>query len=127
MARTQLGTGAKWEDTVGYSRAVKVGNIIEIAGTTASKGGKVIFEGDVYNQTRYILGIMAHVLHQLDGKLEDVVRTRIYLKRIEDWEEAGRAHGEFFHTIKPVSTMLAVSSLIHSDMLVEIEATAIIT
>ena len=125
--RTKLSSSAIWEDTIGYSRAVRVGNIIEIAGTAAVKNGDVVHTGDPYNQTLYILKIIDHVLKQLDAKLEDVVRTRIYLKNVNDWEEVGRAHGEYFSKIKPVSTMIAVSSMINQEMLVEIEATAIIS
>ena len=125
--RKKLSSSAIWEDTIGYSRAVRVGNIIEIAGTAAVKNGEVVHTGDPYNQTLYILKIIAHVLKQLDASLEDVVRTRIYLKNVNDWEEVGRAHGEYFSKIKPASTMIAVSSMINQEMLVEIEATAIIS
>jgi enamine deaminase RidA (YjgF/YER057c/UK114 family) len=125
--RTKLSSSAIWEDAIGYSRAVRVGNIIEIAGTAAVKNGEVVHTGDPYNQTLYILKIIAHVLKQLDASLEDVVRTRIYLKNVNDWEEVGRAHGEYFSKIKPASTMIAVSSMINQEMLVEIEATAIIS
>ena len=125
--RKKLSSSAIWEDTIGYSRAIRVGNIIEIAGTAAVKNGDVVHTGDAYNQTLYILKIIDHVLKQLDAKLEDVVRTRIYLKNVNDWEEVGRAHGEYFSKIKPVSTMIAVSSMINQEMLVEIEATAIIS
>lgn len=125
--RTKLSSSAIWEDTIGYSRAVRVGNIIEIAGTAAVKNGDVVHTGDAYNQTLYILKIIDHVLKQLDAKLEDVVRTRIYLKNVNDWEDVGRAHGKYFSKIKPVSTMIAVSSMINQEMLVEIEATAIIS
>ncbi len=125
--RTKLSSSAIWEDTIGYSRAVRVGNIIEIAGTAAVKNGEVVHTGDPYNQTLYILKIIDHVLKQLDASLEDVVRTRIYLKNVNDWEEVGRAHGEYFSKIKPASTMIAVASMINQEMLVEIEATAIIS
>ena len=125
--RKKLSSSAIWEDTIGYSRAIRVGNIIEIAGTAAVKNGEVVHTGDPYNQTLYILKIIAHVLKQLDASLEDVVRTRIYLKNVNDWEEVGRAHGEYFSKIKPASTMIAVSSMINQEMLVEIEATAIIS
>ena len=125
--RSKISSGAIWEDTVGYSRAVRVGNIIEVAGTTAVHRGEVVHIGDAFHQTRHIIMIIENVLKQLDSGLEDVVRTRIYLKNINDWEEAGRAHGEFFGVIKPASSMIAVSSMIHPDMLVEIEVTAIIS
>lgn len=123
--KTKLSSSAIWEDIIGYSRAIKVGNTIEIAGTAAVKNGEVVHTGDPY-QTKYILQIIEHALKQLDASMDDVVRTRIYLKHINDWEAVGRAHGEFFSKIKPVSTMLAVSSMINPEMLVEIEATAII-
>ncbi|MBK8514915.1 MAG: RidA family protein [Saprospiraceae bacterium] len=125
--RTKISSSAIWEDTIGYSRAVKVGNIIEVAGTAAVRSGDVVHTGDAYNQTKYIIKIIEHVLKQLDSGLQDVVRTRIYLKHVNDWEEVGRAHGEFFGKIKPASSMIAVSSMINPEMLVEIEATAIIS
>jgi enamine deaminase RidA (YjgF/YER057c/UK114 family) len=125
--KTKLSSSAIWEDIIGYSRAVKVGNVIEIAGTAAVRNGDVVHTGDPYNQTKYIIKIIEHVLKQLDATLDDVVRTRIYLKHVADWEEVGRAHGEFFNRIKPASTMVAVSSMINPEMLVEIEVTAIIT
>jgi enamine deaminase RidA (YjgF/YER057c/UK114 family) len=125
--KTKLSSSAIWEDSIGYSRAVKVGNVIEIAGTAAVRNGDVVHTGDPYNQALYIIRIIEHVLKQMDASLEDVVRTRIYLKHISDWEDVGKAHGEFFSKIKPASTMVAVSSLINPEMLVEIEATAIIS
>ncbi|MBK7638236.1 MAG: RidA family protein [Saprospiraceae bacterium] len=125
--KTKVSSSAIWEDSIGYSRAVKVGNIIEVAGTTAVRNGDVVHTGDPYNQAKYIIKIIDHVLKQLDSGLEDVVRTRIYLKHVGDWEEVGKAHGEFFGTIKPACSMIAVSSMINPEMLVEIEATAIIS
>ncbi len=124
--KTKLSSSAIWEDTIGYSRAIRVDNIIEIAGTAAVSNGNVVHTGDAYNQTLFIIRILEHVLKQLDASLENVVRTRIYLKHISDWEDVGKAHGEYFSKIKPVSTMIAVSSMINPEMLVEIEATAII-
>lgn len=124
--KTKLSSSAIWEDTIGYSRAIRVDNIIEIAGTAAVSNGNVVHTGDAYNQTLFIIRILEHVLKQLDATLENVVRTRIYLKHISDWEDVGKAHGEYFSKIKPVSTMIAVSSMINPEMLVEIEATAII-
>lgn len=125
--RTKIGSGAIWEDTVGYSRAVKVGNIIEVAGTTAVKNGEIVHQNDPYNQTICIIQIIEEALKKLNASLEDVVRTRIYLKNVSDWEAVGRAHGLYFSKIKPASTMLAVASMINPDMLVEIEVTAIIS
>ena len=125
--KTKISSSAIWEDSIGYFRVVKVGNIIEVAGTAAVRNGDVVHTGDPYNQAKYVIKIIEHVLKQLDSGLEDVVRTRIYLKNVSDWEEVGRAHGEFFGTIKPACTMIAVSSMINPEMLVEIEATAIIS
>lgn len=125
--RTKIGSGAIWEDTVGYSRAVKVGNIIEVAGTTAVKNGEIVHQNDPYNQTICIIQIIEEALKKLNASLEDVVRTRIYLKNVSDWEAVGQAHGLYFSKIKPASTMLAVASMINPDMLVEIEVTAIIS
>lgn len=125
--KTKISSSAIWEDSIGYSRAVKVGNIIEVAGTAAVRNGDVVHTGDPYNQAKYVIKIIEHVLKQLDSGLDDVVRTRIYLKNVSDWEDVGRAHGEFFGTIKPACTMIEVSSMINPEMLVEIEATAIIS
>jgi enamine deaminase RidA (YjgF/YER057c/UK114 family) len=124
--RTKVSSGTIWEDQVGYSRAIRVGNVIEIAGTTAMDGIQIQCPGDVFGQTTFILQKMTKAMESLGGQLQDVVRTRIYLADIKLWEEAGRAHGAFFREIKPVSTMLAVQALIHPDLLVEIEMTAII-
>jgi len=124
--RRKLGSGAKWEDIVGYSRIVQVGKTIELAGTTAAKDGKVLFPGDAYNQTKYILSLFDEKLKEFDSSLNDVVRTRVYVTNIKEWEKVGKAHGEFFSKIKPASTLLEVSALVDPEMLVEIEATAIL-
>lgn len=124
--KTKLSSSVVWEDIVGYSRAVKVGNVIEIAGTASVKNGEVIFSHEPYQQTRYIIKIIENALKQLDSGLDDVIRTRIYLRNVDDWPEVARAHGEFFSSIKPASTIVAVSSMINPDILVEIEATAVI-
>lgn len=124
--KQRVSSGAKWEATVGYSRAVRSGNIIEVAGTTAVVDGEVAFAGDAYKQTQCILGIIGDALQKLGAGMHDVVRTRIYLADVGDWQAVGRAHGEMFGDIRPASTMLAVGALIHPDMLVEIEVTAII-
>ena len=121
-----VSSGAKWEDIVGYSRAVKVGNIIEVAGTTAVQGGKVQYVGDAYNQTIMILKTINAAVVELGSSVNDVVRTRIYITNIEDWVAVGRAHGEFFSTVKPASTMVEISKLIDPEMLVEIDVSAII-
>ncbi|HMT52931.1 MAG TPA: RidA family protein [Saprospiraceae bacterium] len=127
MAKVSVTTGASWEDSVGYCRAIRHGNTIEIAGTTAVVDGKIAGKNDAYEQTKIIFGIIEDALTQLGAKMSDVVRTRMYLKNIHDWEAVGKAHGEIFRTIKPVSTMLAVAALIDPDMLVEIEVTAILS
>ena len=125
--KTKLSSSASWENSVGYCRAIKLGNTIEIAGTTAVVDGKIAGKNDAYEQTKIIFGIIEDALTQLGAKMSDVVRTRMYLKNIDDWEAVGKAHGEIFRTIKPVSTMLAVAALIDPDMLVEIEVTAILS
>lgn len=125
--RTNISSGAVWENVVGYSRAVRIGNVIEVAGTTAVKEGIIAFPGDAYSQTLCILEIIEKALQGCGATMKDVVRTRVYLKHIHDWELVGKAHGYYFKDIKPASTMLAVADLIHPDMLVEIEATAILS
>ena len=127
MSQKQLiSSGSPWEDVVGYSRAVRLGNIVEVAGTTAVDGDALIGEGDVYLQTQFILQKMGKALEQAGSSLEHVVRTRMFITDISLWEEAGKAHGEVFHSIKPASTMVEVSALIDQRLLIEIEATAII-
>ncbi len=124
--RQQIGSGTPWEEVVGYSRAVKIGNTIEVAGTTAMDGGAVVGAGDLYAQSKFIFGKIEKVLQQLGASLSDVVRTRMYVTNIEDWELAGKAHGEFFAGIKPAATMVQVSGLINEALLIEIEVTAVI-
>ena len=126
MKRINISSGAKWEDIVGYSRAVKIGNIIEIAGTTSVEDGKVIGVNDAYLQTKVILQKIERALIETGASLKDVVRTRMFVTDISKWEEVRRAHGEFFRDIKPVTSMVEVKALIDPEMLVEIEATAII-
>ena len=121
----KLSSGAAWEDVVGYSRAVKAGPFIEIAGTTATKeDGSIEGVGNAHRQTQYILQKIEQVLAHFDTDMSRVIRTRMYVTDIAHWEDVGRAHGEFFSQIKPVATMVEVSNLIHRDMLVEIEVTA---
>jgi enamine deaminase RidA (YjgF/YER057c/UK114 family) len=128
MERINFTGGTKWEDIVGYSRAVKIGNIIEISGTVAvDENNDVVGVGDAFAQTKFILDKIKKVLEAAGSGMHDVVRTRMYVTDILKWEDAGRAHGEFFKEIKPASTMVEVKSLIHRDVLVEIEATAIIS
>lgn len=123
--RTNYSSGAKWEDIVGYSRAVQIGNSLEISGTVATEGSNVIAVGDFYGQTKYILQKIEKVLHQAGFELKHVVRTRMFVTDISKWEQVGKAHGEFFGTIKPVTSMVEVSALIDPDYLVEIEVTAV--
>jgi enamine deaminase RidA (YjgF/YER057c/UK114 family) len=126
--RINISSGAKWEDIVGYSRAVRVGNTIEVAGTTAvDENGQVVGVNDPYLQTKFIFGKIEHALKEAGASLTDVVRTRMFVTDISRWEEIGRAHGEFFRQIKPVATMVEVKSLISPEFLVEIEVTAIIS
>jgi enamine deaminase RidA (YjgF/YER057c/UK114 family) len=124
--RQKISSGSPWEDIVGYSRAVRVGNVVEVAGTTAMDGDELIGKGDMYKQTIFIFKKIEKALAQAGATLNHVVRTRMFVTDISQWEEAGKAHGEFFKTIKPVATMLEVSRLINDDLLIEIEVTAII-
>jgi len=125
--RLNVSSGVKWEDIIGYSRAVKVGNVIEVAGTTAlDEAGNLVGANDSYEQTRYIITKIEKALKTAGATLQDIVRTRIFTTDISRWEEIGRAHGEFFSEIKPASTMVEVKALINPVMLVEIEATAIV-
>lgn len=118
--------GSPWEPIVGYARAVKMGNLIEISGTTATVNGEVVGKDDVYLQTKTILQKFEKVLNELGASMNDVVRTRIFCTDIAQWEKIGKAHGEFFSEIKPATGMYQISKLISDDLLVEIEATAII-
>lgn len=124
MERINFSSGAPWESKVGYSRAVKVGNTIEISGTAPVKDGKP-FYGSPYEQTICCLEIIQVTLEKLGAKLEDVVRTRMFVSDISQWEEIGRAHGEYFQHIKPATSMVEVSRLIDEQLVVEIEVTAI--
>jgi enamine deaminase RidA (YjgF/YER057c/UK114 family) len=126
MKRQNVTSGAPWEDRVGYCRAVKKGPFIEVAGTTAMLNGELQGVGDAYTQTKVIIEIMAKAIRELGGELSDVVRTRMFITRIKDFEVVGKAHGEYFKDIKPASTLVEVSALVHPDMLVEIEMSAII-
>lgn len=124
--RKNFSSGSPWEHIVGYSRAVRVGNIIEVAGTTAMDGDVLVGKGDVYAQAVFIFKKIEKALIEAGATLADVVRTRMFITDISKWEEAGKAHGEFFKNIKPVATVVEVSNLIDKDLLIEIEVTAIL-
>lgn len=126
MKRTNYSSGTLWEGKVGYSRAVRIGDTIEVSGTVALDSDRVVAEGDAYEQTKFILAKIEAALINAGATLHDVVRTRLFVTDISRWEEYGRAHGEFFKSIKPATTMVQVSQLIDPRYLVEIEATAII-
>ena len=126
--RSNYSSGAPWESIAGYSRAVRIGNIIEVAGTTAvDTEGQVVGAGDISKQTDYIFNKIRNALNDAGSKMSDVIRTRMYLTDINDWETVARMHGDIFSDIKPVSTLVEVSGLIDEELLIEIEVSAVVS
>ena len=126
--RSNYSSGTPWESIAGYSRAVRVGDIIEVAGTTAvDTEGQVVGAGDISKQTDYIFNKIRNALNHAGSKMSDVIRTRMYLTDINDWETVARAHGDIFRDIKPVSTLVEVSGLIDKELLIEIEVSAVVS
>ncbi|WP_020144453.1 RidA family protein [Terracoccus sp. 273MFTsu3.1] len=124
--RRNIGTGGPWESVVGYSRAVRIGDTVHVAGTTAIREGRVVAPGDAYTQAKVALEIVVEALAECGASPADVVRTRMFVTDIRDWEAVGRAHGEVFADVRPASTMVQVTALIEPDLLVEIEADAVV-
>lgn len=127
MTRRNVSTGGPWEGKIGYSRAVRVGRSVQVSGTTAMTPTGLVGKGDPYAQTIQALKTIEAALVQAGASIADVVRTRIYMANIDQWQEVGRAHGEVFGSIRPATTMVEVKRLIDPDMLVEIEAEALLT
>jgi enamine deaminase RidA (YjgF/YER057c/UK114 family) len=126
-SRHLYSSGAEWEDIAGYSRAVRVGDIIEVAGTTSMINGTLIGKDDIYLQTKTILSIIQEAIEGLGGTIDQTIRTRMFVTDISQWQAVAKAHGEVFGKIKPASTMVEITGLIDPEMLIEIEASVIIT
>lgn len=127
MSRKNISSGSPWEDIVGYSRAVVTGNRIDVAGTTAANENGEVVGANAYEQSHYILSKIKDILEANGSSMNDVVRTRMFVTNIDDWQEVGKAHGEFFKDIKPASTMVEISGLVSKEMLVEIEVEAVLS
>lgn len=126
--KQKISSGSEWESKVGYSRAVKTGNLIFVSGTTSiGENGDIIGKGDVYQQTKQCILNIERALQKAGASLEDVVRTRTFITDMDEWEAFGKAHGEFFGEINPAATLVEVSGLIHPDLLVEIEVDAVMS
>jgi len=126
MQRQNFSSGTKWEPLVGYSRAVRIGNTVEVSGTTATRNGEIQGKNDIYTQTKVALEIILEVLEKAGASPTDVIRTRIFVSDISQWEKVGKAHGEVFGAIRPATSMLQVT-MIDPEIMVEIEATAILS